>query len=467
MSDAPSDNPLLSQPVGPALRRLSTPIGVGMICTFLFQVVDTWFVGKLGSDALAALAFSATVYFFAVAALMGLAVGISALVGAALGAGDALQARRVTTLGLLTATGLTMASIPLGLFTVEPLFLALGAEPELLPLIDAYMAPLYMGLPCLAMALAAGASLRASGAVLQESVVMGVAGVINLALDALLIFGLGGLPALGIQGAAVATVISWGFAGICLVGLLWRRRGLTRQLQRPGAELKRLAHLSSPAVLTQVLLPVIAMLLTWALARFGPEAVAAFGVIQRIETLVLVGISAVSVGLVPFVAQNAGAGLGSRVSAAVIFSGRTAVYWGAAAALVLLLAGRPLIALFTTDPALIEHAMLYVYTVGLSFPAMGLMALSAALLNGVQRSGRALQVLLVRAGLTGIATLIGMQFSVLGVFLAVAAAHGLGALYSGRVLNRQLPEAMATLPPSEAYRADWRALALRIRSDRS
>ena len=137
-------NPLLTAPTHRVLLSMSAPIAVGMLSTFLFQVIDTWFVGQLGPAPLAALAFAATVYFFLVALLMGLAVGVSALVGAALGAGRTQEGRRYASIALGFGVVVTVALAPAGVATVAPLFGGLGAGAELLPLIDAYIAPLYL-----------------------------------------------------------------------------------------------------------------------------------------------------------------------------------------------------------------------------------------------------------------------------------------------------------------------------------
>ena len=272
------DSPLLSGPVTPTLLKMAGPISLGMLSTFLFQVVDTYFVGQLGPNELAALGFSATTYFLAVALFMGMAVGVSALVGKARGEGDRVLSARYATVALGVALAVSVCLSALGLVLLEPTFVLLGATPELIPLIDQYMSTLYFGLPLLIVGLVGGAAIRATGVIAPPEIIMGVAGIINVVFDYLLIFGVGPFPRWGLFGAAAATVLSWTFVAILMTVVAARQGLLTRKPGHLGTELRDIARLSSPAIATQILLPITAALITFLAARSGPAVVAAFGV---------------------------------------------------------------------------------------------------------------------------------------------------------------------------------------------
>ena len=188
-------------PVNRALFAMSAPISLGMLSTFLFQVVDTWFVGRLGTAELAALSFSSALFFLLVGLFIGLSVGASSLVARALGEGDASRAARFARTSVVLAAGLAALLSLIGLLTIGPVFGLLGADAAILPLIAEYMGVLYLGMPLLAVALVGNAAVRATGRVRAPEVLMGAAGVINLVLDYLLIFGAGPFPRLEIQGA--------------------------------------------------------------------------------------------------------------------------------------------------------------------------------------------------------------------------------------------------------------------------
>lgn len=464
-------SPLLDGPVTPTLLRMSGPISLGMLSTFLFQVVDTYFVGQLGPDALAALSFAATTYFLAVALFMGMAVGVSALVGRAQGENDPVLAARYATVSLGVALTIALALCAAGLWLLEPTFTLLGAPAALIPLISAYMSTLYYGLPLLILTLVGIAAIRASGEVVPQMLVMMTAGIINVVFDYVLIFGIGPFPEWGLFGAAVATVASWVFAALAIGVLFVRRRLFTLRRGDLAKELRDIASLSSPAIATQILLPVTAALITYLAARSGPEVVAGLGVAQRVETLGLVGVSAVTLAIVPFVAQNHGAGLRARVDAAIAFTGKTVVYWGGGLFLLLVLLADPIASFFSDDAAIIEATKLYFYVVAASYAPYGLVMMTAAVFNGLQRPRGALQVLLVKSFLfTAPLAIAGSFFGAWGVFAAISLSNLLGAVYAAWAMRRELRRshsALADRRPIDDYVADWRGLAARITPGRT
>ncbi len=428
-------NPLLSDPIGPMLAKMAAPIGFAMLATFLFQVVDSYFVGQLGSDELAALGFAAGVYFLVVSLSIGVAVGVSALVAATLGEGDVAKASRYTSSAVALTFAASLWVALLGVPTIGLLFRALGAAPEVVPLIGEYMTVIYVGLPLLTVALVGNAAVRASGDVVRPEGAMMLAGVINLVLDYVLIFGAGPIPALGLQGAALATVISWVFVAMVTVALLAGKRLLT--LQRVNrAEFDALVSFSLPAVATQVLVPVGGIVLTVLAAQSGSAVVAAVGVAVRIETLVLVGVFAVSVASVPLVAQNVGGHQPERVDALIRLATRTAVAWGLGTFLVMVAAAEPVAALFSDDPEVLWHTRLYFYVVAGSYAPLGALTIIASVLNGLQHPALSLRVLAVKTlALLLPLTVVGAFFGPVGLFIGLAAGNLLGAMYAHHVLG--------------------------------
>ena len=394
---------------------------------------------------------------------MGMAVGVSALVGRAQGEGNRVLAARYTTVSVVVALVISTALSAGGLLLLTPTFELLGAPPELIPLIDDYMSTLYYGLPLLIVTLVGIAAIRASGVVVPQMVVMVTAGVVNVVFDYLLIFGVGPFPAWGLFGAAVATVLSWVFAAIAITTLVVRRRLLTRQPGDLRRELRDIASLSSPAIATQILLPLTAALITYLAARSGPAVVAGFGVAQRIETLGLVGVSAVTLAIVPFVAQNHGAGLRARVDAAIAFTGKTAVYWGGGLFILLVVFAEPIAAFFSDDAAIIDATKLYFYVVAASYAPYGIVMMTAAVFNGLQLPKRALNVLLVKTlVLTAPLAIAGSFLGAFGVFLAISISNLLGAIYAAWIMRRVLRATASSLVDRRAiddYVADFRYVA--------
>ena len=377
---------LIEDKTGKVLVSMSVPISIGMLSTFLFQIIDTYFVGQLGANALAALSFASTVYFLVVGLFMGLAVGVSIIIGTAKGAGNSSRVNQTAVVAIfLSFTASAILSV-FGILWVDPIFTVMGANEVILPLIKQYVIPLFYGMPLLTAGLVGGGVLRATGNIKKPEVIMGIAGVINLVLDYCLIFGKLGFPEMGIKGAALATVSSWIFIIIGMLFLLSRDRLLSvsakETLRRLLPTIGDISRLGLPTILTQIVGPLTLIYLTYLLARQAPEAVAAFGVASRIETLLLIGILGVSTAITPFIAQNLGAKQHLRIDESIAFGGRASTYLGLIICVLLLLFIKPIATLFSEDVQVIAHTTQYFYLVGVSYIFYGLFVITSSIFNG-------------------------------------------------------------------------------------
>ncbi len=467
---------LLTTPVNRMLLLMASPINLGMLSTFLFQVVDNYFVGKLGATQLAALGFASTIYVLLVNMVMGLAVGVGSLVGRSLGKGDSRAAAGFATPALLFTLVISIVVSIAGYFTIHPLFGTLGADSKTLAMIEQYMSVLYLGLPVLNLGIVGGAAVRASGRIAPPEIIMGIAGVINLVLDYLLIFGAGPIPAMGIAGAAWATVTSWVFIGLAipvylLKGDLIRVRGLFADGERIMNNTGEILRLSGPAILTQILTPLTATFLIFLIAKSGADAVAAFGIATRIEMLALVGIFAVSTAVTPFIAQNLGARLRERIEDAVVFAGKASIYWGLLIMAILLIFAGPIARIFSDDAQVLSNTKLYFYITALSYPAFGLMTVTSAIFNGIQIPRDSLKILLVKTFVLTIPlTLLGSLWGYLGILVGLSLSNIAGGIHAARVMKRSLVKsgsALAKRSPMEDYRADLEGVIGRFRGRRN
>ena len=422
-------SPVLREPVGSLLARTATPIGAAMLCTFLFQVVDTWFVAQLGNEPLTALAFAASVYFVLVALCMGVGVGVSAMVGAALGKGDLRSARQITAVALGSVSVLTALLSAAGIASADWSFALLGAEPGLVPLIGQYMSVIFIGLPVLMVSLLANAAVGATGDTLRPALVFMAAGVINVALDYALIFGIGPVPALGLRGAALATVVSWVFTAGWL-GFMLHAKQLLALRWEPGwtQVLGQIVRFSAPAVVGQLVHPLRALLLTTLAARAGMEVVAAVGVAGRVEALALVGIAALNIAVVPLVAQNQAARLPGRTRSISRRATGAAFMWGCALALLLVVFAGEIAQQFSSDAEIVRHTVHYFWAASTSYGFYGVVLVVSAVLNGLGESRRSLgllvfTMLVVSAPLM----LLGARFGPWQLFLALSVGNVVGA----------------------------------------
>lgn len=313
-------------PVGPALLRMAGPMTVGILANMVFNLVDTYYVGKLGERELAAMAFTFPLVFFVTGSSMGMSIGVSSVVSRAIGAGQRERVRRLTTHSLLLGVAVVLGLLALGLPLLDTVVRAMGATPDLLPLVRQYMLPWACGIVFLVTPMLGNSVIRASGDTLVPSLIMLLAGGLNVALDPLLIFGWGPVPAMGLKGAALATVASYVVVCVVMVWLLQFKYHLLHlgpvNLRAMLASWRDVMEIALPAVFTNQMIPVANGILTALIAGQGQAAVAAWGVSTRLESLMMSPFFALSTVMAPFVGQNTGAERNDRVYAALRVSGR-------------------------------------------------------------------------------------------------------------------------------------------------
>ncbi|MGN4981978.1 MATE family efflux transporter [Aeromonas dhakensis] len=433
-------NPLLTAPMTSVLLRMTGPMILGIVAILAFNLVDTFFIGMLGTQALAAISFTFPVTFVVTSLAMGLGAGLSAVMGHALGQGKHEEAARVTTDNLFLAVLLVTLIAVAGALTIHPLFRLLGASDALIALIYDYMLIWYLTVPMLVLPMVGNAAIRATGDTKTPSLVMTVAGLVNGVLDPLLIFGIGPFPEWGIRGAAIATSLSWLMAMLVSLYILRHREGLLRWRLSPRPQLlahwRALLHVAVPASFTNMLNPLANAVLMTIFAGLGTEVVAAYGAASRVEALLLIVMMALSSVLAPFISQNCGAGNPARAKAALQLCMRFALLFQLAVyALTWLLA--PFIAdLFSDHPQVVRLIVLYLHLVPIGYGFQGMVMLLASALNGVRASsisflfnGLRLFVFLLPGAWLG-AKLGGEQGIYLGILLANLAAGTLAWWYA-------------------------------------
>jgi putative MATE family efflux protein len=420
---------LTDGPVGRTLIELAGPMLIGIAAIFLFNIVDTFWVGQLGARDLAAMSFTFPVTMVVTSLSMGVGIGTTAVIARALGGGDRAAVRRLTTDALALAVVLVTVVAAIGLSTIDPLFAALGADEGLRPRIREYMTIWYGGVGLLVIPMVGNAAIRATGDTRSPSVVMMVAGLVNLGLDPLLIFGIGPFPRLELRGAALATVVSYLAALGAALWILARREKMLA-FERPPLALvldswRRILRIGLPAATTQLLAPLSSGVLTRMVAGHGIEPVAGFGVGGRLEALSLIGVMALTSASTPFIAQNLGAGRHDRIREAVGIATRLVLGWGLASALGLALAAPALADVFADGPAVIEAAVRFLRTVPLSYPLLGLAMMSGGMFNALDRplAASALMVLRLVVLAVPLAALGDLWLGLPGLFGGIAAAN--------------------------------------------
>lgn len=420
---------LTQGPVGKHLLDMTVPVLYGILTMMLQHFVDAWFIGLVGDRELAALSFAFPVLMVVTSVAIGLGAGTSSVVARAIGADDHGRAQRLTTDSLLLSFGLTAAICAVGILTIDPLFTALGAPADMLPLIGGYMEILYVGVPFVVVGMVGMSSMRATGDTRLPSKLMVTAAVLNMLLDPLLIFGAGPLPALELKGAATAALSARAAIFIGTVWFLKHRLDLVT-FERPalGAMLRSwmdILHVGVPAAATNAIIPIATGVITAMLAQYGPEAVAGFGVASRIESLTLVMYYAMSAIIGPFVGQNMSAGKADRIFTALRLCVLFCLGSGLAIAAALAAGSTFLPALFSDNPAVTDVATLFLWIAPVSYGAYGMVMVMNASFNGMGKPMPGVLVSVSRMAVlyVPLAFLGNHLFAVPGIFGAYAVAN--------------------------------------------
>lgn len=422
--------------IASTLVKLTIPMVWGVFSIIAFNLVDTYFVGQLGTEPLAAMSFTFPVVMTLGSLSMGLGVGASSVISRAIGEGDHQRVQKFTTNSLTLAVTAVAIFVIFGLLTIDPLFTALGASADVLPLVRDYMQIWYIGMVFLVVPMVGNNAIRASGNTITPSLIMMFSAALNIVLDPLLILGIGGFPRLELQGAAIATVIARATTLVAALFVLHFKERML-YLKIPSAQdtlwcWKDILYVGLPAAGSNMINPISIGVVTSMLAGFGAEAVAAFGVASRIESLAMIALIALSASMAPFVGQNWGAKKYARVGKALQLSFIFCVIWGLIGAAILAVSAPTLVAFFNQNPDVVRIASQYLWIVPISYAGAGIILVSNSAFNALGKPIPSVVMTVARMFVLYIplAYFGGQLYGVNGIFAAACISNlivGIGA----------------------------------------
>ena len=437
---------MLEDPVGQTLKRMTIPMIYGMILLMTFNLVDTFFVGLLGTQPLAAISFTFPITFTVISLTIGLGIGTSAVIAKSLGKGEQEAAKNSGTVALIL-TGIVVAALSyVGFLLIDETFLMLGATEELLPLIHDYMDIWFLCAVCLIGPMIGNAILRASGDTKTPSMIMGSAGLINAVLDPILIFGVGPVPALGIKGAAIATTISWLFGLFLVLYIIGIKRKLIHTtigaITNFVQSSREILKIGLPAAGANMLTPIAAAVMTAIVALYGEAAVAAFGVGSRIESIACLVILAMSMTLPPFISQHFGAGNMQRVEDSYKTSVKFVMLWQVLIYAVLVLISPWIAEAFSKEEAVADIIKLFIWVLPLGYGLQGIIILTNSSFNALHKPMIALILSIVRLFVcyVPIAYIGSLLYDLEGFFIGALLGNFIMAFISYRIFVRQFEQ---------------------------
>jgi putative MATE family efflux protein len=380
---------LTADPIPRLVRELAIPASVGFFFNTMFNVVDTWWAGHISTQAQAALSLSFPVFFIVIATGSGLAQGATALMANALGAGEAVRARHYAAQAAVLAVLAGMLMSLLGLLIAPGLFRLLGASETYLALCLGYMNTILVGAVFFLVQSVINGGLQAQGDTKTFRNVLVAGCVLNAALDPWFLYGGLGLPAMGIRGIALSTVLITA-GGACYIMLRLRQTPLGREMVgrdfRPSAAaFVDIARQGLPASLNMMTVALGIFVITWFVSRFSPKGVAAYGIATRVEQIILLPTIGLNIATLTLCGQNFGAGRLDRVRE----TWRTALHYGLTlmgfGGVVLLLMAGPLMRLFTDDESVVDAGRGYLRVAALTLGSYVVLYQTVFMLQGLKQ----------------------------------------------------------------------------------
>jgi putative MATE family efflux protein len=383
---------ILEAPIVSSLLRLSAPGLLLVAFQTLVSVGDTYFVGRLGTSPLAGLALVfPLIMLLQMTSAGAMGGGVSSAIARALGAGNAAMARRLVVHALVIAAGMAAAFTLLILLFGSSIYRLLGGSGETLEHALAYSNIVFAGAITVWLANTLSSVLRGTGNMLVPALALIAAALVHLPLSGGLVLGLGPLPELGIAGAGIAYVTTFGIAGLAMALVVLRPGSALR----PRAEdlalewrlFREILRVGALSVASSVQTVLTAVVVTGFVGRYGTAALAGYGVGLRLELLQIPLVFAVGQALVVLVGTHIGAGRAERAKRIAWVGAAFAASISLAIGLAVALFPLAWVGLFSEDPAVLESGARYLRTVAPFYPFIGT---GIALYFASQGAGRVL-----------------------------------------------------------------------------
>ena len=430
--DRQQENKMGVMPVGRLLATMSVPIMISMLVQALYNVVDSMFVARIDEYALTALSMAFPIQNLMIAVAAGLGVGLNAVLSRALGAKDQESVSRAAASGMLLMA-VCSAVFMLGGATIVHAFYAAQTDiPEIIAYGESYTRIVMLGCVGLFFQIHFERTLQSTGRTVLTMVSQGLGAILNIILDPILIFGLFGMPRMGVAGAAAATIIGpWIAAAVGLFMNLKMNPEVPLGLHHfriHGATLRRILAIGIPSVVMQSIGSVMTFCMNQILIAFSSTAVAVFGVYFKLQSFIFMPVFGLNNGTVPIIAYNYGARRPDRMRKTIRYGVSAAVCIMAAGTLLFHAIPTQLLRIFDASEEMLRIGVPALRIISLSFPVAGLcigcgsvfQALGFSIYSMITSMVRQLAVLVPCAyligWLTGNVTMVWWAFVVAEVF---------------------------------------------------
>lgn len=394
------ENKMGTMPMPKLMITMSLPIMISMLVQALYNIVDSMFVARLSQDALAAVSLCYPVQTIMIAIACGTGVGFNTLLSRCLGEKNTDKANQVVLHGLMIALVNWLLFVVLGFLLARPFLMLFSGQENVIEMGVVYMqicTTLSVGV---FMQITYERILQASGQPVYNMIMQGIGALVNIVLDPIFIFGYFGIPAMGVAGAALATVLGQIIA--MLLGI-WIVQKKTRSIQihirsfsLDFSILKQIYKIGFPAILMQSIMSFMTVFMNQILVPFSLLAVNVFSIYYKLQQFVFMAVLGMTNALVPILAYNYGARSYTRIQQAIRISLGLSIVIMAVGTLIFQIFPSQLLLLFDANVSMMEIGIPALRIISFSFVFAGISMVLGSVFQALGHPNTSLWITLLR-----------------------------------------------------------------------
>jgi putative MATE family efflux protein len=380
-----------------SLFILSLPIMLGMSVQILYNIVDTAFVGRLGSESIAALTFSLPIFFIIMGISVGLGAGISSLIARQIGAKKINDAKKTANnsivLSFLIGISLTIISI----IFIENLLILFGVDETVMPLAKDYLKIVLYSTIFFLIVNTINAILNGQGETKYSTIIQIFGLITNIILDPIFIYTLN----MGVKGAAIATLISVFLAMVFGIIIMFNSKKIIIKINIYNFSfnkkiIKEILIVGLPTMITHIILSFYIVLINRFMSEFGVDYVSSIGLVYRLESVATMPIFALSVGMLTMVGMYYGAKRKDLIKNIINYSLKISIIYMFVWAIILFFSSKIFFKIFTNEPQLLTIASEFMKINVITLPIIAIIILISKALQAMGEGFPGLIIILIR-----------------------------------------------------------------------
>lgn len=369
------ENKMGTMPVNKLLISMALPMMISMLVQAMYNIVDSMYVSRISEDALTAVSLAFPIQQLMIALGAGMGVGVNAVLSKALGEKDFEKANKAAENGIFLSVISFVVFFFVGLFAVDPFYMSQTTDPEILQAGHDYLTVICCASIGMYMQFIFERLMQSTGRTVYSMITQTLGAVINIVLDPILIFGMFGMPEMGVRGAAVATVIGQ-IIGAVVGYILNVTKNHDIRISFKGFRpdlgmIKVIYVVGVPSIIMQAVGSVMNYAMNQILIGFTSTATAVFGAYYKLQSFIFMPVFGLTNGMIPIIAFNYGAGNRSRVVKTIKSSAILAVCIMATGLMVMQIFPTQLLSIFNASEHMLSIGVVALRLISLSFVFAG------------------------------------------------------------------------------------------------